>query len=319
MGWDGISIQCGNSAAIGLDIESVHFGAVKNYYGNSCTTADLKIAAVATLGEGNSSQLIDLTNIGGYNGNLGSCILLDGNASGNASFLAPRNVSCTYMNGDGILLNVTDNVVFTNVQETRLPGGTGAGVHFSGNNSIPFSAQNIAFYGLNPGAGGVKADGTPTLTQATASNAIYGYDNGNGAPLPVLGTGAQLFCTYSDGIPCGSSAMVAWTPTIASTVGAFGSTQLLNATYQQLPNKIYFIALSFKITAIGTAAGAMTFTLPSTISQDTVITGVDASTGRQTVCNAAGGSTSLFCTQYDATFAYMTNDTIRIMGWYPSF
>lgn len=82
-----------------------------------------------------------------------------------------------------------------------------------------------------------------------------------------------------------------WTPTITADGGTFGSTVVTNARYTQI-NKTVICTLDVKVTGVGSAAGALVFTLP--VTQTTTYFPADGCIGSWREYNATG-ETGVVC------------------------
>lgn len=178
-------------AGIGLSIVSSQQGTFSNLYFDNFSSHGLYMGVVATLGEASDSQLNLLTNLAFRNvsaSSTGDLIYLDGNnagsPAGNTSMNTFINVQGQYYNANAIDFNNADNNIFMGTQLTRVVGGTGIAVDFLGSN-----AYANQFFRLTPGLGGV------TAATGSQHNSIYEYDSDNGAPTPVVASGAQLYYT----------------------------------------------------------------------------------------------------------------------------
>lgn len=113
----------------------------------------------------------------------GTCLQLDGETNGNASYNLFQNLSVNHNNGHGIVLKACDNNDFHNVRIFQVPAGTGKSVIFSGNNSAAgtgFGAANNTFFHV--GAPSVLAQGTASGLNSHSipiRNSIYSWDDSN--------------------------------------------------------------------------------------------------------------------------------------------
>jgi hypothetical protein len=196
-GWEGISVDCNSSAASGIVAASLIFGHIKELHIHNCTTVALDVTTDASLGSAQHNEFRRLAIR--QDGNSGDGIRLEsGNVStGNASFNLFADLQINYTNGNGISCGQSDNNDFINVQEFQDIGGSGKGVLLKADGTFP--CQSTHFYHLSPGAGGVTAQGTETAGIASVENTVFSYDQSNGSPTPVLGTGVGLQYCYDTG------------------------------------------------------------------------------------------------------------------------
>lgn len=188
-----------SSATIGLQLVSVRAGEFSDLYFENFTVAAIDTSVVATLGEAKDVQRnhfarINVRNLDGSGGS-GACMRFDGDATANFSFNVVDGLTCSHLNGAGIILANSDNNQFRQIQIVRSGGGTGLGVEFRGSNAAADQvARANSFYGLGA-SGGVTARGTSSYTFASSNNAIYDYDYDNSSPTPTIETGASLYYT----------------------------------------------------------------------------------------------------------------------------
>ena len=225
-----IGLDCNSVASIGLQLLSVRGGTVRHNTFFNCTTADLDVNVVASLGEardsqhnfieGNSFRNQDATGAGG------DAMRFGGDSGANTSYNTIVNNVIVHKNGYGLEDDNGDNNTFANLRVNRAPGGTGIGVGLLGTGAST-AARGETFNSLDPGAGGVTQSGT-----GATQNAIYHYAKGNGAPEPTF-TGI-LTWTEDDGNGNGwhigrLSGNGGFTPTCSVTGAGTGATCALLA------------------------------------------------------------------------------------------
>lgn len=201
-GAQGVTFDCNNSAAIGLEIQSVKAGAWESLYFVECTTAGLDTVPIGNNGSLGEHPDVQGNRFHGIHSNIqqstGAGVRLRGSADGSANTSFDTFYSCQfgYKNGDGILMLDTDNVGFYDVQMFRFGGGTGIGVELSGSSAN--STRSAFFYDLSPGPGGITIRGTETNPNPVKNVQFIGYDITNSPPAPVLGTGVTGITLYKE-------------------------------------------------------------------------------------------------------------------------
>lgn len=206
-GMRGMTFDCNNSAAIGLELASVKGGTWDGLYFIECTTAGLDTVPVSSLGEaadvqgnrfnGIHTRIVLSTGIG---------IRARGTASANTSFDSFYASQLLYKNGVGIQLQNTDNLSFINTQMVRAAAGSGIGVELTGDSNG--SSRSDFFYDLSPGAGGVTVRGTETITTAVQNVQFIGYDITNSPPAITTGTGVTGITVYKENGHMSGSGMI---------------------------------------------------------------------------------------------------------------
>lgn len=113
-----------------------------------------------------------------------------------------------------------------------------------------------------------------------------------------------------------------WTPTVSSATGSGATFDVQLAEYFRLGDTIYF-NLVIKITAIGTASGAMTVTLPFAPAETTTGLSIILGTGRegdltgvQTMFSYNGTAAVGTVINADSSFTWTVNHRHFISGSY---
>lgn len=130
-----------------------------------------------------------------------------------------------------------------------------------------------------------------------------------------LTTGQVLTASTMNSI---GAAWETWTPTITASVGTFTTTVVNTAQYGRI-NKIIFGKLDVSITTVGTASGALRFTLP--VTADLMVgNGDGVGVARETNLSGAlmyfylESSTIGRCVRYDANFGLASGS--RFAGYF---
>ena len=113
-----------------------------------------------------------------------------------------------------------------------------------------------------------------------------------------------------------SGAWGAWTPTVTAATGAFTTTTLGSATYKQFGKTVFF-HLDLTITTVGTAAGAIIVTLPTTpvAGKVPIFYGrEDAISGKMLQAKTISNTANILV--YDNTSAIVAAAVIRLDGTY---
>lgn len=120
-----------------------------------------------------------------------------------------------------------------------------------------------------------------------------------------LGLGTAATQTYSDPAD--------WTPTVTPATGAFGSVTLNRAKYARM-GAMYVILFDYTITTVGTAAGAVTVSLPAAPTWDGVMRGRDINNGVGLMAPTLGSN--MLIVNDSNTTPIQANARLRISGVY---
>jgi hypothetical protein len=202
---NGRATSTSTGAAFGIRMTATTQGIFRNLYITECTTADIKTEwnSDGTYTGLNFVYQCAFENIWLYN-NLsgGDCLYLSGHGSGaglDTSFCTFSHMHCTHFNGNGIVVQEADSNYFYMIACSQGSGVGSHGVIFKASPSVGHGAVSNAFFGLWPGQGGVYAEGTPSNTSPSTKNAIYGYEDQDGVPDPVVEAGANLYVLKQSG------------------------------------------------------------------------------------------------------------------------
>lgn len=218
-----LTIECGNSAAVGLEILSARSCDVKDVFIHNPTTMAVSLGVVASLAESRDTQHNHIRNvtIRLYGTPSADGIVFDGDALSNTSLNVITNVFVLHQDGTAYKLANADNNVFVGCRCFRKSGGNGDGVALLGGASLVQTARSNMFIHLTAGDGGIHSYGTETYTSPSLDNMILGYDTGNSAFPPTVGTGSRLSYSYVHGQAVNASP-------IASTNSQTGALVLAN-------------------------------------------------------------------------------------------
>jgi hypothetical protein len=196
-GVQGFDFEGNGSAAVGLHVADEAYGQFKNNYFAEFTKAGLLVDCTPDTGKywnaGNkATQFNVFENLNFKQIDAAGNAIYDGennNITSDPAFNTFINIRAVHI-GNGITISNADDDRFYNVVTVRISGSTGTGVYLTGipnSSGVPSldvnnSARNISFYGLDPGAGGLRQDGGAT------GNVVHDYITENGAPVPLVGS-----------------------------------------------------------------------------------------------------------------------------------
>ncbi len=193
---DGVS----GLAAIGLSVKSAHRGQFDNLYFKNFSTFAIDCGCFEKgpeLGEAadNTKCLFSNINIRQLSGSAtsGGGLRLGGSSNANTSNNDFLNVSINHKDGTAIQCVNVDNNRYYGIVINRASGGTGLGVELCAGASADEKARSECFFYIAVGTGGLVARGTPSGTYPSINNKLFLYSRDNGAPAPVLESGATLF------------------------------------------------------------------------------------------------------------------------------
>lgn len=227
----GIALNGLSIANNGVVIKSWNDGLFE-IYGGSCLRTIVEMGVVTTLGEARDAQFNRVSIYGRQFAGApnGSTLIVDGDATANVSFNTFPEINSTYQNGNGLNIGNSDSNDFGMVR-LNSGGGTGIGLLLVGSNvSAAHTARGNRFRMISPGSGGITSQGTATVTFPANENIIDWFDDGNGSPDPVIGTGSTLRWGNQRAVYMGHAAgvlTVAGTKAEAQTQRALVSTESL--------------------------------------------------------------------------------------------
>lgn len=207
-GIHGLTIDCNNSAAIGLQIVGAKRGRYENLLLRECTEAALDAVPQAPIAdnEGVSENLFQQihTRSTGY----GVGVRLRGNSTElvnthNNVFIDVRGV---HKYGTFMELQNADSNSFYQISANLLSGGTGKGLVLTGN--ATHSARSNVFVASQFGDGGVELHGTASGVTPVHDNIFIGVPTTNGAQLSHWARDAdvqQPYIQLDTGISTGNS------------------------------------------------------------------------------------------------------------------
>jgi hypothetical protein len=131
----------------------------------------------------------------------------------------------------------------------------------------------------------------------------------NGSNTDYAARIGALFDAVNDGTGLTGS----WTPTISASSGTI-TTSSASGTYIKVGNR-YFFNVAITITANGTGAGVLQFTIPVTASATTVGCGrAEAVSGKQLQARVLSGSATMIVANYDGTYPAVSGESLLISG-----
>lgn len=190
----GVSLNGDKIAGIGLQVLSAHQCVVEDVTLGFFTEAALDIDSVDTLGEARDTQHCRFTGLNFRQHTTvpeGIPIRIRGEATYNTSFNYFENINVIHKDAVALDIGGSDNNVFVMFRANRASGGTGGGVLNRAGATSGEAATSNYFIHLSPGPGGVTFEGT-AVAASPSTGQIFFYDQGNGAPLPVIGTGCKV-------------------------------------------------------------------------------------------------------------------------------
>jgi hypothetical protein len=195
-GLENLSIVGNNVANKGLVLKSVQWSTFKNLHIRNCVVVALDMfieTNITDLVEDTQGNILERISITQTSSASGIGVRLDGTSpQGNTSLNSFERLSVLHTNGVGIQFLNADSNKLDSTLVTRAGGGTGIGIEFNGSATLNAGhSRSNMLYQVDAGAGGVTARGAG-LTQASVNNKIYGYSRENGAPAPVIESGATL-------------------------------------------------------------------------------------------------------------------------------
>ncbi|MCW3039360.1 MAG: hypothetical protein JWM31_1265 [Solirubrobacterales bacterium] len=172
-------------------------------------------------------------------GGFGDGYTFHGSANANACCMTILQAEGVHFEGTGAYFGNSDDNVLHNIYWNRVGGpaaspsplGIGVDMQGSGMAGGLATSRNNQFFSGDPGPGGIRLRGTNDygyLSPASA-NVWDRMQMGNGAPVPVIGTGAQFDWTMNGGLRPGynSATVLAPTATAASYTGLIPGTSLI--------------------------------------------------------------------------------------------
>lgn len=186
-------------------------------------------------------------------GAFGDGITWHGSATANACCGLWQTLVGTYFMGTALYSANSDSQKIVNPVFNRTTAGTptGIGVELHGStlagaSGASGSTRNQYFIGGDPGLGGITVRGTDTLgyLQPASTNQWDYYELGNGAPVPVSGTGCHFIWSGNGGLALGMTN----TPTLANTATAASFTGFIPGTTIVVPPQGFQIGTTFRWT-----------------------------------------------------------------------
>lgn len=220
-------------------------------------------------------------------------------------------------------------IVADRVRDTSTTTGTGA-VTVSGtpptrhrtfadvcatNDTLPYFIENRSANEWEVGIGTYSASNQLTRTTVlSSSNANAAVSFSAGTKDVVLGIPARN--AYAD-VANKSSDWTNWTPTLSADGGTITTSSVVYARYSQANKTVsfYFVCL---ITTVGTATGALIFTLPTTAGYAPVFLGTDNFAGELCFGLTSTGTANVRVLEYDGTTPLHDGTYVFVNGTYES-
>ena len=243
-------------------------------------TYGVYLGVQSTLGEAKDLQHceIDIRGLELTTGAAANIVYIDGDSVANVSYNRFW-IYGAYRDTTAVVVDNSDHNVFEEVWLFR-NSGSALGVDVLGGTTTATSARRNYFMQLNAGGGGIQFRGTEAHTVASTEHWIFMFDEGNGQPAVVLGTGCQVVVFNEDGTASGfkQAEKVTFTPVFVASGSTF-SYSYQRGQYQQDGDKVTFMA-ELKLNTSGNTltANALTVTLTGLPnSAATYVTHVDVS------------------------------------------
>lgn len=292
-GFSGITFNANGFATRLIEVDTVNFG---TYIGSLLNAVGSEAAWFKSGLSG--SDVADAADIQGASINLtcrqldgtaaqnASCYKLDGSTNSNFSYNDDVKLRCQIYNGNCLQgVNADNNRIM--LSSYRAAGGTGYTAYIYGG-TAGFRNNYFLHFGGN----------APTYAQGTndgvtpVSNEIAFFDNDNGTPVPLAGTGSQWHGEFRQ----------TYTPTVTCTSGTLSSYTNTGAQFvRRKANQIWLTFETF-LSDVGTCTGDIQISLPSTASSS-VATGVGterAATGRSLMITILPGENVMRLTNIPA-------------------
>jgi len=190
-------------AGTGLRIEATQQSIFRNLYIRQCKTVCLDLGARALAGYTGLDDVYSCAfeNLWLFPNLSGIGLQIDGiptsGIDNSPTYCSFKNFHILYGYGNGITFQYGDDMIFFDIGMSRQAGGTGYGIEFKGSNDRNY-CNNNAFFGLNPGPGGVMSRGIG-LNRPAANNMIVDYGLAGGAGFPTVENGSTMNYSLDDG------------------------------------------------------------------------------------------------------------------------
>jgi hypothetical protein len=305
---DGVAFNGGQLAAKGLLIVSVR-NSIFRVYVEECTTSNVEMNVVATLGEAPDVQDCTFHIYGRCMFTTGACLRLLGDVNANVSLNRFDIVDVVHKDGTAIICQNPDNNIWGMVRVYRATGGTATNsIEWQGGASAALATRAETFQKLTTTVAAI-AKGTGTYTVAATDIRITTLDTENGTPAPTVETGASV-----------AGPQISWTPVVTPSSGSITSYSA-TGLYRLDPNdsKVVNIRLSISMTNNGTGSGVIQVTLPFAAADDAVagvVHGYEGVGGKSLVGNISVTSSTLRVSFYNATYPGATGNALTLSGSY---
>jgi hypothetical protein len=200
-------------AGVGIKIRSLWAGRFRDLLIYNCTSAQVDVGVVATLGESESTQHCTFEDM-----NLRATsaapnahgFLLDGDYTTTANTSLCRFDRCSVFVRDGTAYNLQncDNNFFESCRAYVTGSGSGVVMHGSDAAVQDVARGNVFMHFSGDSTATIVAKGTSTYTYPSYGNRFFCIDNDNSVAIPTIETGASCYWDRTDGIMGGGQAFV---------------------------------------------------------------------------------------------------------------
>jgi hypothetical protein len=200
-------------AGVGIKIRSLWAGRFRDLLIFNCTSAQVDVGVVATLGESESTQHCTFEDM-----NLRATVLapnahgflLDGDYTTTANTSLCRFDRCSVFVYDGTAYNLQncDNNFFESCRAYVTGSGFGVVMHGSNAAVQDIARNNVFMHFSGDSTATIVAKGTSSYTYPSYGNRFFCIDNDNNVGIPTIETGASCYWDRTDAITGGGQAFV---------------------------------------------------------------------------------------------------------------
>lgn len=245
-----------------------------------------------------------------------SCIgvAFDGSSNANFSFNADIELDIVHKNGTAAYFSCADNNLIRKLRTFRVSGGSGVGLLMGGRSSAKNNVGGEAnLFGIVSCNAPIQIGGAGTGGSGTVFNRILSLDTDNNPANSPATLDANGLWYWDDTTGGGSWAWNSWTPTLTADTGAFTSIAAITARWSRTGKTVAF-NITIQVTAVGTASGAIRFTLPTSPANSFVAAATDTVVGNVLRAFYWGGYVRI--TKYDGTNPIAAGDFYVVTGSY---